>query len=104
MSSRSKNAAAVVAAAGAGDGQVPRRLGSIRDKTLPTSPLAAGILRQHSLATATGNLVQRTVIQSAQTVLAAGGVGGVACVGIPIGAKCKPRLTRQVAVHEEKPG
>ena len=86
-------------------GTLPRRIGSFRDKTLPPSPLAAGILRHHSLATGKGNLVQRTVIQSAQTALVAAATAAAASVSgvtLPVGAKCKPRLTRQVAIHEEK--
>ena len=81
--------------------EVPRRSSSIRDKTarhLPTSPLAAGILRQQSVATTTGNLVHRTVTQHAHpgtqpTVV----VSNEAAVG----AKAKPRLTRQIAIQDE---
>lgn len=95
-----------------------RRSSSIRDKSgrnLPTSPLAAGILRQQSVATPTGNFVHRTVIPHVTSSVAAG-----ACMMDPtyhpdgssndserhsnslaIGAKCKPRLTRQIAVQDD---
>lgn len=88
----------------ANSGPLPRRIGSLRDKTLPPSPLAAGILRHHSQGTGTSNLVQRTVIQSAQTALvaAATAAAGVSGVPMPVSAKCKPRLARQVAIHEER--
>jgi hypothetical protein len=100
-----------------------RRSSSMRDKSgrnLPTSPLAAGILRQQSVATPTGNFVHRTVIPHVTSSVAG------ACMMDPttsyhsdgasdsevtrhsnplaIGAKCKPRLTRQIAVQDDVTG
>lgn len=101
-----------------------RRSSSIRDKsgrTLPTSPLAAGILRQQSVATPTGNLVHRTVIPHVTSMSASGASASDARASsshsdgthssdsdsgrhpsaFAIGAKSKPRLTRQIAIHDE---
>lgn len=97
-----------------------RRSSSIRDKSgrnLPTSPLAAGILRQQSVATPTGNFVHRTVIPHVTSSVAG------ACMmdssyhsdgasdsdvrhsnPLAVGAKCKPRLTRQIAVQDDVAG
>lgn len=98
------------------DGQ--RRSSSMRDKAgrnLPTSPLAAGILRQQSVATPTGNFVHRTVIPHVTSSVAGAclmdpSADGAACesfeaAGIRhVGAKCKPRLTRQIAVQDDLAG
>lgn len=99
-----------------------RRSSSIRDKSgrvLPTSPLAAGILRQQSVATPTGSFVHRTVIPHAGSSSTAassgldhseGGGGGHSSDSdasryvSPLGAKAKPRLTRQIAFQEEVAG
>ncbi|XP_046655877.1 leucine-rich repeat-containing G-protein coupled receptor 5-like isoform X1 [Daphnia pulicaria] len=98
------------------DGQ--RRSSSMREKAgrnLPTSPLAAGILRQQSVATPTGNFVHRTVIPHVTSSVAGAclmdpSADGMACesfeaAGIRhVGAKCKPRLTRQIAVQDDLAG
>lgn len=84
-----------------------RRSSSIRDKggrALPTSPLAAGILRQQSVATPTGSFVQRTVIPHTVVSSSVGSdqvESGQSVDCHPLGAKCKPRLTRQIAFQEE---
>ena len=81
------------------DGQ--RRSSSIREKsgrTLPTSPLAAGILRQQSVATPTGNFVHRTVIPQ---ITSSACEPATSSSQAESGAKSKPRLTRQIAVQED---
>lgn len=96
-----------------------RRSSSIRDKSgrnLPTSPLAAGILRQQSVATPTGNFVHRTVIPHVTSSVAAGMMDPTSSYhtdgssdsetarhsnSLAVGAKCKPRLTRQIAVQDD---
>lgn len=78
-----------------------RRSSSIREKTLrqlPTSPLAAGILRQQSVATPTGSVVQRTVPYPMVVVSKETGAGASSAGG---GVKAKPRLTRQAAIQDE---
>lgn len=95
----------------------PRRTSSIRDKNsraLPTSPLAAGILRQQSVTTPTGSLVQRTIIGQTLSTGSNDGTSPqihlpsanlplvvVAAAG-PSGVKAKPRLMRQVAIQQEE--
>jgi len=92
-----------------------RRAASTRDKstrTLPTSPLAAGILRQQSVATPTGSLVQRTIITNTTPLTASDSVHIIESGSIEIGShtvvsnesaavKSKPRLIRQTAIQEE---
>lgn len=79
-----------------------RRTNSSREKSLrqmPTSPLAAGILRQHSVATPAGSLVQRTVTPQRSCGGGANNPSVLVChVG---GCKSKPPLTRQVAIQDE---
>lgn len=98
-----------------------RRTSSIRDKAnraLPTSPLAAGIVRQQSVATPTGNLVQRTIITHTLSTSSTDGASpaagsslahplinpAVVVVTAPgaTGPKGKPRLMRQIAVQQEE--
>ena len=97
----------------------PRRSTSVRDKSsraLPTSPLAAGILRQQSVATPTGSLVQRTIITNTMPLTTAADLNiyPLESATSPatmatrpfannesIATKSKPRLTRQTAVQEE---
>ena len=104
-----------------------RRSSSIRDKSgrnLPTSPLAAGILRQQSVATPTGNFVHRTVIPHVTSSVAGAcmmdpstsyhsdgvssdSIGEMSRHSNPLavgGAKFKPRLTRQIAVQDDVSG
>ena len=89
-----------------------RRSASTRDKsnrTLPTSPLAAGILRQQSVATPTGSLVQRTIITNTTPLTAADSVhtmeSGDSYHPVVsnefVAVKSKPRLIRQTAVQDE---
>ena len=71
-----------------------RRAASVRAekaRVLPTSPLAAGIVRQQSVATPQGSLVQRTIITHAPPDQAA----------LDHSKGNKPRLTRQIAVSDE---
>lgn len=91
-----KSVKAPVAAAAHGEAHV-RRAASVRSektRALPTSPLAAGIVRQQSVATPTGGLVQRTIISHPPPTLPDDAEPADGCRG-------KPRLTRQIAVSDE---